>query len=151
METKAVDTRAARDFLGRVRELRGLIESKTRKMETLRDMAESTTGHMSDMPRSASPDLQRMETAMCKVADLELEIAEDRVAMEQAKEAITAALCDLDDYREQQVLFYRYVECLSWAHVFTESGYGKSTVYRYHDAGLTHMAQTLMSRDTAKA
>ena len=102
--------RNTEEFLGRVRKLRNGIENKMLRIETLRDMATSTTAAVSDMPRSDSPNLQRMETVLCKVADLESEIAQDRAAMETAKAEITAALSELEDYREQQALYGRYVE-----------------------------------------
>lgn len=67
------------EFLGRVRKLRNGIENKMRRIETLQDMATSTTAAVSDMPRSDSPNLQRMETVLCKVADYHTEKAIDRM------------------------------------------------------------------------
>ena len=145
----AVDTvrmEVAREFLDRVRELQRTIDSKGQRIETLRDMATSTTGRMSDMPRSDSPDLQRMETALCKAADLEIEIAEDLAALEKAKEEITAAICELGDYREQQVLFARYVECQSWAAIACECGYHYRTIMKQHRAGLAHLAAQMAEK-----
>ena len=146
MDINAAAMQAARDFLGRVRMLRNRIENKMLRIETLRDMATNTTSQVSDMPRSDSPNLQRMETVMCKVVDLEREIAEDRDAMEEAKEQIAAALCELDDYREQRVLYERYVECAAWAAIIVECGYARSSVYRYHDTGIEHLAVILERR-----
>ena len=133
-------------FLGRVRKLRNGIENKMLRIETLRDMATSTTAAVSDMPRSDSPNLQRMETVLCKVADLESEIAQDRAAMETAKAEITAALSELEDYREQQALYGRYVECNAWAAIAKDCGFHIRTVQRQHDAGIEHLAVLLEGR-----
>ena len=134
------------EFLGRVRKLRNGIENKMLRIETLRDMATSTTAAVSDMPRSDSPNLQRMETVLCKVADLESEIAQDRAAMETAKAEITAALSELEDYREQQALYGRYVECNAWAAIAKDCGFHIRTVQRQHDAGIEHLAVLMKGR-----
>ena len=42
--------RNTEEFLGRVRKLRNGIENKMLRIETLRDMATSTTAAVSDMP-----------------------------------------------------------------------------------------------------
>ena len=138
--------RNTEEFLGRVRKLRNGIENKMLRIETLRDMATSTTAAVSDMPRSDSPNLQRMETVLCKVADLESEIAQDRAAMETAKAEITAALSELEDYREQQALYGRYVECNAWAAIAKDSGFHIRTVQRQHDAGIEHLAVLMEGR-----
>ncbi len=138
--------RNTEEFLGRVRKLRNGIENKMLRIETLRDMATSTTAAVSDMPRSDSPNLQRMETVLCKVADLESEIAQDRAAMETAKAEITAALSELEDYREQQALYGRYVECNAWAAIAKNCGFHIRTVQRQHDAGIEHLAVLMEGR-----
>ena len=141
-----VAVRNTEEFLGRVRKLRNGIENKMLRIETLRDMATSTTAAVSDMPRSDSPNLQRMETVLCKVADLESEIAQDRAAMETAKAEITAALSELVDYREQQALYGRYVECNAWAAIAKDCGFHIRTVQRQHDAGIEHLAVLMEGR-----
>ena len=138
--------RNTEEFLGRVRKLRNGIENKKLRIETLRDMATSTTAAVSDMPRSDSPNLQRMETVLCKVADLESEIVQDRAAMETAKAEITTALSELEDYREQQALYGRYVECNAWAAIAKDCGFHIRTVQRQHDAGIKHLAVLMEGR-----
>ena len=138
--------RNTEEFLGRVRKLRNGIENKMLRIETLRDMATSTTAAVSDMPRSDSPNLQRMETVLCKVADLESEIAQDRAAMETAKAEITAALSELEYYREQQALYGRYVECNAWVAIAKDCGFHIRTVQRQHDAGIEHLAVLMEGR-----
>ncbi len=145
MGANTVAMEAAREFLGRVHRLRNRIENKELRIETLRGMAMSTTGQITDMPRSDSPDLQRMETALCKAADLEQEIVRDREELEVARSEVAAALCELDDYREQQVLHDRYVECKTWAAISMDSGYHVRTLQRRHNTGVEHLA-AIMAR-----
>ena len=147
MEANTVAMEAAREFLGRARALRREIENKQRRIQTLRDMATSTTGTMSDMPRSDSPNLQRMETVLLKAADLEMEVAGDMARLDEIKQEITAAIGELDDYREQEVLFYRYVNCLSWARVLIECGYSERSVFRFHDSAIEKLTVRLREKE----
>ena len=143
MEAKNVAVQAAREFLGQARELQAGIANKRHRIEMLRNMATSTTGTMSDMPRSDSPNLQRMETVLCKAADLEMEVAGDMARLVEAKQEITAAIGELSEYREQEVLYYRYVECMPWAAIATECGYHRRTIMKRHEDGVVHLAMAL--------
>lgn len=138
MEANTVAMEAAREFLGRARELRREIENKQRRIQTLRDMATSATGTMSDMPRSDSPNLQRMETVLLKAADLEMEVAGDMARLDEIKQEITAAVCEMPDYREQQALYFRYVDCLPWAEISTQTGFHRRTLMKWHESGMVH-------------
>lgn len=129
----------ARGYLGRVAEIRRGIERKKRRIEMLREMATGTTMRLSDMPRSSSPNPQRMEGVLCKIADLEREIAEDMAILASVRDEITATLCELEDYREQRVLYDRYVRGLSWREVIAESEYSDRQLYRLHGSGIAHI------------
>lgn len=143
MEANTVGKEAAREYLDRPRRLQHGIENKKHKIVALRDLATRTTAAISDMPRSDSPNLQRMETMLCKAADLEREIVADQVAIDTAKEEIMAAVFDIEDYREQQVLYHRYVECQAWSAVAEACGCHIRTAHRFHDRGVEHMAEKL--------
>ena len=130
--------RNTEEFLGRVRKLRNGIENKMLRIETLRDMATSTTAAVSDMPRSDSPNLQRMETVLLKAADLEMEVAGDMARLDEIKQEITAAVCEIPDYREQQALYFRYVDCLPWAEISTQTGFHRRTLMKWHESGMVH-------------
>lgn len=146
MEMKAVAVREALDFLGQARRLWKVIENKRLRIGTLRDMAASTTGQMSDMPRSDSPNLQRMETFLCKAADLEKEIIADEAELERARQKISEAICEVPDAQDQQVLYYRYVECAGWTAVAVECGCHLRTAHRHHDSGVAHLAEIMAGK-----
>lgn len=143
MDAKIVAMKAAQEFLGRALTLQREIENKKRRIQMLRDMATSTTGTMSDMPRSDSPNLQRMETVLCKAADLEFEVDVDKARLDLLKADITEVLSDLEDFREQQVLYARYVAGMEWNSIATECGCARATAIRHHHSGLSHIAEIM--------
>ena len=67
-------------------------------------------------------------------------------AMETARAEITAALSELEDYREQQALYGRFVECNGWAAIAKECGFHIRTVQRRLDAGIEHLAALMEGR-----
>ncbi len=141
MEATTAEMELTRQFLKRARVLEREIARKKCRMQTLRDMATSTTAAISDMPRSDSPNLQRMETILCKAADLESEIEKDRMRLDVIKAEITEAISGLEDFREQQVLYDRYVGDKAWSDIAAECGYARVTVLRYHQSGVAHLAE----------
>jgi hypothetical protein len=60
-------------------------------------MATSITAESSDMPRSDSPNLQRMESVMCKAMDLEAEILADEQALVDVRAEIANAVAMLEN------------------------------------------------------
>ena len=142
--TQAV--RAAREYLNRVRRRRCELANKQERIEALRDLATGTAGSILGLRRSDSPDVQQMETIMCKVVDLEREIADDRKELEQAQRQVADVLCELDDTREQRILFARYLECRSWPEIAAGSGYAHCSLFRYHAAGLRNVEKILGSK-----
>ena len=58
----------ARSYLSRTQRVDRRIEAKRAQVAVLRDLSTSGTAQLSDMPRSDSPSLRRMETLVCKIA-----------------------------------------------------------------------------------
>ena len=58
----------ARSYLSRTHRVDRRIEAKRAQVAVLRDLSTSATAQFSDMPRSDSPSLRRMETLVCKIA-----------------------------------------------------------------------------------
>ena len=67
----------AKEFLGRVGRIERRLTWKKTQVESLRTLATGCSAQISDMPRSDSPNLQRLETLVCKIADLDAAIKQD--------------------------------------------------------------------------
>ena len=59
------------------------------------------------------------------------------------KADITEVLSDLEDFREQQVLYARYVAGMEWNSIATECGCARATAIRHHHSGLSHIAEIM--------
>ena len=126
----------AKEYLRQIRSVDKRIKNKLEMVEQLRDTATNATATLSDMPRSDSPNLQRMEDTICKIVDLENEISEEINRLVALKRETQAAIDALPSFDEQMVLELRYLCCKSWPEIMTELGYSETTVYRMHNQAL---------------
>jgi len=126
----------AKEFLGRVGRIQRRIKWKKAQVEQLRELSTSCSAQISDMPRSDSPNLQRLETLVCKIADMDAEIKHDEVALADAKIDVALMICRIPNAAQQQVLTERYINMHSWSNIAEETGFSISYVYRLHENAL---------------
>lgn len=126
----------AKEFLGRVGRIQRRIKWKKAQVEQLRALATGCSAQISDMPRSDSPNLQRLETLVCKIADMDAEIKRDEVALADAKIDVALMVCRIPNAAQQQILTERYINMRSWNAIAEDAGFSNSYVYRLHENAL---------------
>ena len=139
----------ARDYLNRVHRMERKLRWKREQITALRDMAASATMRISDMPRTDSPNLQRMETLVCKVADLEQEVLAEVVALEATRIDTALMICNLPNEQHQQLLTERYLRGRGWKEIADAMGYSLSHMFRLHEDALCHM-EVLLAKEGAR-
>ena len=128
-----------KDFLQQIRSADRLIDSKLKQLECLRDETTRTSSMISDMPRSDSPNLQRMESTIVKLLDLEAEINADIDQLVDMKRVARDAINALSNADQRLVLELRYLCYKTWPWIADELGYSISNVYRLHDNALKNI------------
>lgn len=119
------------------------LELKQNQVDALRDIATNTSAQISDMPRSSSPNLQRLETLICKIADLDAEIARERIELETVRLDTTLMICQIYDPVRQRLLMLRYIEHHKWTEIMKELGYSRSRIFELHEDALCAMEKLL--------
>lgn len=122
-----------KEFLQQIRSADRLIDSKLKQLECLRDETTRTSSMISDMPRSDSPNLQRLESTIVKLLDLEAEINADIDQLVDMKRVARDAINALSNADQRLVLELRYLCYKTWPWIADELGYSISNVYRLHD------------------
>jgi len=136
----------AHHFLNRARSAEMRIAWKQSQLDGLRDIATNVTPTLSDMPRSSSPNPQRMETLMCKIVDMEDDIARDADALADIRVEIALLICKVPDATQQQILRERYLNYKAWREIAEMTGYSKAHVYRLHDTAVAYL-NTIIAAD----
>ena len=111
-------------------------------------MATSATTRISNTPHADSPNLQRMESLACKIADLEQELRADEATLEAARIDTALMICKLPNEQHKQLLMERYLRSRNWKDVADTIGYSLSHAFRLHEDALCHM-EVLLAREGA--
>lgn len=128
----------AKEFLEQVRYVDRAIDSKLEQVERLRSESTKATSLVSDMPRSSSPNLQRLEDTIIKIIDLEHEINRDIDRLVDLKNAARVSINAMTSPEERLVLELRYLCYKTWPEIAETMGVSESTVYRTHGLALVN-------------
>lgn len=133
----------ARVFLNRLGRISRRMKLKREQVQALHELATSATAQISDMLRSDSPNLQRLETLVCKIADLDAEIQQESVEMEAVRLETALMICRLHDPAYQRILTLRYIDNRKWNEIMDELGYSRSRIFEMHEDALCAMEKLL--------
>jgi len=104
-----VSTVKIKEYLGQAYHIDHCINSKLEQISSLHDLATEATSKVSDIPRSATRNVHRMEDVIVKLIDLEEEVNQDINALVDLKTDITHLIKKLENHEYQIVLEERYL------------------------------------------
>ena len=104
----------AKEYLSQAWNIDRRINDKLAHVAQLRDMATNVSTVISDMPRSPSPNNQRMENIIARLTDTEEEINADIDHLVSLKLEIMNTIWQVEDENAQMVLERRYHSFKSW-------------------------------------
>lgn len=130
---------AAKQFLEGIRNMRMAIDSKRAKITVLREIATNTSARLTGMPHNPSSEKSPMANAVCKIADLEREIAD----LEQKRQMAIDTLCEMEDSALCTVLIKRYVQEKPWEDISAEMRCSRSRAFYLHNNAIAALDQLL--------
>lgn len=126
-----------KEYMEAADRLRRRIHRKENEMRSLREAAEGMNGiGNSDMPKPASPNLHRMESAVCKLVVLEEEVERITAELDSLMLEMQTAIQQVQDEDTRDLLTKRYLEFKPWKIIMREMNYSESSCYRLHRHGL---------------
>ena len=131
------------EYLGRVREAERHVDWLRQRVENMRMLLTDTSVHLTDMPHSDSPDLQKHETLHAEIDELEREIAEAEKAKDDIRIEVGRIVCRLSDPLSQRAIIYHYLQGLSWRETAVQMKFSQTQVYRFRDAGYAELEEML--------
>ena len=140
MKPKAL---SAKEFLKQARHIDQRINSKLEQVQSLRELATKATATLSDMPRSATPNIHRMEDVICKMTDLESEINADIDELINTKHKVMVVIKMVERPEYQSLLELKYLCMKTWEEVAAELGYVYRQVTRMHGYALEQVEAIL--------
>ena len=130
----------AKEFLCQVRYVDRAIDSKLEQVERLRSESTKATSLVSDMPRSSSPNLQRLEDTIIKIIDLEHEINRDIDRLIDLKKAARVSINAMANPDERLILELRYLCYKTWPEIAEAMSLSESHIHRLHGFALMNFS-----------
>ena len=139
---------SAKEFLKQARHIDQRINSKLEQVQSLRELATKATATLSDMPRSATPNIYRMEDVICKMMELESEINADIDELINTKHEVMAVIKMVERPEYQSLLELKYLCMKTWEEVAAELGYVYRQITRMHGYALEQVDAILRRCNT---
>ena len=122
-----------KEYWEQAERLRRRINRKIHEIHLLRQRAEGMNGSgINDMPRTVSPDRNKMEGTVFKIMALEHDIQETQAEYDALIADMETRINAVQDGDARDLLRKRYLEFLPWSEIMKEMGYSKSHVFRLH-------------------
>ena len=136
----------AKEYLSQAWNIDRRINDKVAHVSQLRDMAMNVSAVISDMPRSPSPNNQRMENIIARLTDTEEEINADIDRLVSLKLEIMNTIWQVTDENAQMVLERRYHRFKSWEDIAAEMSVSIRWVHKIHAKALDDVEKILEKR-----
>ena len=133
----------AKEYLEQALRLDQRINSKIAQVSALHELATKATSTVSDMPRSATPNVHRMEDIIVKIFSLENEINADIDALVDLKRNIIRAIKAVENTEYQTLLKKRYLNFEKWEQIAVDMSYSMQYAFRMHDRALEQVENLL--------
>ena len=126
-----------KEYWEQAERLRRRINRKIHEIHLLRQRAEGMNGSgINDMPRTVSPDHNKMEGTVFKIMALEQDIQKTQTEYDTLFDEMEARINAVEDGDASDLLRKRYLEFLPWSEIMKQMGYSKSHVFRLHSTAV---------------
>lgn len=131
------------EYLSRVREAERHVDWLRERVMNMRMLLTDTSVHLTDMPHSDSPDLQKDQAIYAEIDEMEREIAVAEKVKEDIRIEVGRTVCRLSDPLSQRAILYHYLQGLSWRETAGKMKFSQTQVYRFRDAGYAELEEML--------
>lgn len=129
----------AEQFLKQAYKLNEQIKCDKEELESLRSLAESVSGDMTQERVQTSTVGDKTVNIIAKIVDLESEIKSEIETFIELKKEIRDTINQLESVNEKLVLKYRYLLFCQWDEICDKLNYSRRQIRRIHDSALVNM------------
>lgn len=123
------------------------INSKLEQAQSLRELAVKASATLSDMPRSGTRNVQRMEDIIAKMVDIETEINNDIDYLINIKREVISIIKGVATPEYQSLLELRYLCFKSWEQIAYDLNYSVSWVLKIHRKALRAVDAVMIGKE----
>lgn len=119
------------EWLKSYRALDGKIESMTEQLQVWNARATKITATISQEPKAAGSGDQ-LQRCIDQICELQTEIAQEMDKLRKRKQQIEAAIHGLNEKSYQDILWYRYIQGMTFEEIAIKMNYSWRQVCRKH-------------------
>jgi lambda repressor-like predicted transcriptional regulator len=119
------------------------INSKLEQVSSLRELAVKASATLSDMPRSGTRNVQRMEEIIAKIVDIETEINNDIDSLISTKREVMSIIKGVAKPEYQSLLELRYLCFKTWEEIAVAMRYELRYLHKLHGRALEQCKKPL--------
>jgi len=133
----------ARAYLGRVNVAEQKVKRLEMRIENMRLLLTGTSIQLSDMPRSDSPDQEKMATLYAEIDALEREKTQAEEEVAEIRIEVGRLICKACKPNNQQILILLYLQHSSWKEITEKLKICRSNCFQMRNDGLEDLEQFL--------
>jgi len=137
----------AKEYLGQAYRIDQRINSKLEQVQSLRELSVKASATLTDMPRSSTRNVQRMEDIIANMVDIETEINNDIDDLISTKQEVMSIIKGVAKPEHQSLLELRYMCFKSWEQIACELNYSVSWVLKVHHKALRAVDEVMTGRE----
>lgn len=130
-----------REYMSRAFEINKRLKARRRRLEYLRSRLESTSIHITGMPKGSPSVVSVMEEQATRILDLELAIEKDEKDLDVARKEIEQAINAIGNEGLSTILQMRYLDYMKWEDIMASLDYCRSYLYELHGRALRMIHQ----------
>ena len=135
----------ARAYLGKVKTAEQKVKLLEMRIENMRLLLTGTSVQLSDLPRSDSPDQEKMATVYAEIDELEREKAQAEEEMAEIRMETGRMICKACKPNNQQILILLYLQHSSWNEITEKLSLNRTTCFQRRNDGLEDLERFLES------
>lgn len=126
----------AKEYLQQAYQIHRSMQSRKQQIARLRELAEQVTSAATATRVSGTPARSKIESAVCRIADLQSLIQRDICRLAEKYEEIQRVIEKVEEGPHRDLLIHRYLNFYTWEEIAEKMNYSYKWVHVLHGKAL---------------
>lgn len=126
----------AKEYLQQAYQIHRSIQARKQQIARLRELAEQVTSAATATRVSGTPARSKIESAVCRIADLQSLIQRDICRLAEKYEEIQRVIEKVEEGPHRDLLIHRYLNFYTWEEIAEKMNYSYKWVHVLHGKAL---------------
>ena len=133
----------AKEYLQQAYQIHRSIQARKQQVARLRELAECATSIANAARVSGTPARSKVESTVCRIADLQAMIQRDLCRLAEKYEEIQRIIDKVEEGPYRDLLIHRYLNFSTWVEIESRMAYSHQHMMRLHGSALEKISDIL--------